>query len=60
MGLHPEYCKRPASEEVINDPTNPRHYWRFRFHVPLEDLVHNQPLVSELHDMILRTNHSIF
>ena len=30
MALSAKYCERPAEEETINDPTNPRHYWRFR------------------------------
>jgi hypothetical protein len=30
MAMSAAYCTRPAREEVINDPTNPKHYWRFR------------------------------
>ena len=30
MALVPWYSKRPPEEETINDPTNSRHYWRFR------------------------------
>jgi hypothetical protein len=26
----PRYSSRPASEEVINDPTVSKHYWRYR------------------------------
>lgn len=29
MALKEDYAKRPANEETINNPTNPRHYWRF-------------------------------
>lgn len=40
---------RPAREETINDPTNPKHYWRFRMHVPLEKLLGDTIFLSELH-----------
>ncbi len=33
MALSAEYCRRPALEEVINDPTVAKHYWRFRYGV---------------------------
>eukprot|EP00884_Botryococcus_braunii_P017590 jgi/Botrbrau1/4514/Bobra.60_2s0005.1 len=55
MGMCPEYCGRAASDEVINDPSNPRHYWRFRFHVKLEELIANKPFVANIHDMLLRS-----
>ena len=32
MALKEEYTTRPAAEETINDPTNPKHYWRYRMH----------------------------
>lgn len=30
LALKEEYTARPAKEETINDPTNPKHYWRYR------------------------------
>ena len=40
MALSSEYAsQRPSQEEVINDPTVPKHYWRFRIHTPLEALL---------------------
>lgn len=29
LALKEVYSRRPAKEETINNPTNPRHYWRF-------------------------------
>ncbi|KAL6774611.1 DPE2 [Auxenochlorella protothecoides x Auxenochlorella symbiontica] len=29
---------RPASEETINAPSNPEHYWRYRMHLTLREL----------------------
>lgn len=30
--LKEEYTTRPASEETITDPTNPKHYWRYHMY----------------------------
>jgi 4-alpha-glucanotransferase len=30
FALMPRYSQRPAKEEVINDPTVTKHYWRYR------------------------------
>lgn len=30
FGLVSRYTDRPAAEEVINDPTTTKHYWRYR------------------------------
>ena len=48
MGLSAEYAARPAAEETINDPTNNRHYWRYRMHVGLEDLLADGALLATL------------
>lgn len=39
FALTQTYNQRPAQEEQINDPSNPTHYWRYRSHVPVEDLL---------------------
>lgn len=53
MALREEYCERPANEETINDPTNPRHYWRFRIHVPMETLIKDVELLSSIQELLL-------
>lgn len=32
LALKDKYTTRPATEETINDPTNPKHYWRYRMY----------------------------
>ncbi|KDP35768.1 hypothetical protein JCGZ_10848 [Jatropha curcas] len=44
LALKEEYMTRPATEETINDPTNPKHYWRYRVHVTLESLMKDKAL----------------
>ena len=38
--------------ERINEPANPRHYWRYRMHITLEELLDAGKFNSGLHDMI--------
>lgn len=44
--------ENPA-EELINVPANPRHYWRYRMHLTLEDLATEEAFNSHLRSMIL-------
>lgn len=53
VALSPKYVGRSAAEETINDPTNPRHYWRYRTHYTLEDLLADEPLLADLQALLL-------
>ena len=44
----------PQSER-INIPANPNHYWRYRMHISIEDLIANHELVNRITGM-LRTS----
>ncbi|XP_044468053.1 4-alpha-glucanotransferase DPE2 [Mangifera indica] len=52
LALKEEYTARPAAEETINDPTNPKHYWRFRVHVTLESLLKDKELKATIKDLV--------
>ncbi|KHN08918.1 4-alpha-glucanotransferase DPE2 [Glycine soja] len=52
LALKEEYTTRPATEETINDPTNPKHYWRFRVHVTLESLIKDNDLQTTIKDLV--------
>jgi 4-alpha-glucanotransferase len=41
----------PASEQ-INNPSNRYHYWRYRMHVYVEDLVSNSAFCDQVRDMV--------
>ena len=53
LGLSDKYCKRPALEEVINDPTVAKHYWRYRMHITLDDLMQDRTWVQQIRTMVL-------
>lgn len=39
-------------EELINIPANPRHYWRYRMHITLEQLNAEKELNNRIREMI--------
>ena len=40
------------NEERINIPANPKHYWKYRMHISLEDLMESNEFNDELHGYI--------
>jgi 4-alpha-glucanotransferase len=71
LALSPRYYGRPAAEEIINDPTNPRHYWRWRMAPSIEELLADGDLIATIHhlhlvsgrvaaeDLALSTSHGV-
>ncbi len=43
-------------EEQINVPANPRHYWRYRMHLPIEDLIAHTDFNNYVKDKIDNSN----
>ncbi len=48
MGIDESIRRENAEEERINVPSNPRHYWRYRMHLTLEQLLNEQQFNTEL------------
>ena len=44
-----------ANAERINIPANPRHYWRYRIHVNIEDLIANKEYNDAVRELIKET-----
>lgn len=42
-------------DEQINVPANPRHYWRYRMHLTIEDLMADNAFNAMIRDMISRS-----
>ncbi|XP_039055458.1 4-alpha-glucanotransferase DPE2-like [Hibiscus syriacus] len=55
LALKEEYATRPAMEGTINDPTNPKHYRRYRVHVTMESLMEDKELKATIKDLIQRS-----
>ncbi|XP_026425002.1 4-alpha-glucanotransferase DPE2-like [Papaver somniferum] len=60
LALKEEYTKsRPAAEETINDPTNPKHYWRYRVHVSLETLMNDKEIKTKIRSIVQSSGRSL-
>ena len=44
-----------ANAERINIPANPRHYWRYRMHINIEDLIANKEYNDNIKELIQHT-----
>jgi len=59
LGMSEELRRENPHEERINNPANPKHYWRYRMHISLEQLLKETAFNKELRDYIInsgRTN----
>ncbi len=52
MGMDGKLRLENAGAERINNPGNPNHYWRYRMHVSLEDLLANSEFNTDLREML--------
>ncbi len=48
LGCSEELRRENPAEERINQPADPKHYWRYRMHIALEDLIKNKAFCEEL------------
>jgi 4-alpha-glucanotransferase len=52
MGMNDAIRRENPDEERINVPANPKHYWRYRMHLFLEDLIKEKGFNAELKEYI--------
>ena len=52
LGMSEKLRRENPHEERINNPANPNHYWNYRMHLTLEQLVKEESFNKELHDYI--------
>ena len=52
VGMEAALRKEDAYSEQINEPSNPKHYWRFRFHMNMEDLVKENGLNDKIRSLV--------
>lgn len=46
LGMSESVRRVDPREERINDPANPKHYWQYRLHLHLEDLIENKDFTT--------------
>jgi 4-alpha-glucanotransferase len=55
LGMDAALRRENPQDERINIPSNPKHYWRYRMHFPLEDLKNATGFNGELQKMVLES-----
>jgi 4-alpha-glucanotransferase len=48
LGMDEGLRRKNPTEERINIPADPKHYWRYRMHLPLEKLLETQSFNEEI------------
>ena len=49
-----------ANKERINVPANPRHYWRYRLHLNIDELLQNHDYINKVQRMVEEGNRRVF
>eukprot|EP00121_Abeoforma_whisleri_P014443 Awhi_evm1s13319 len=52
LGMNDQLKKEVPQSEQINVPSNPTHYWRYRFHLNIEDLCKETEFNNDIRKMI--------
>lgn len=52
LGMDGKLRLQDAQAERINNPGNPNHYWRYRFHIALEDLMKETGFNAMIRELI--------
>ena len=55
FALEPSLRVKNVEQERINVPANPRNYWKYRMHVPIETLMKSRKLKSLIASMLEQT-----
>jgi len=58
MGIDASIRRSNPNEERINVPANPTHYWRYRMHIPLEQLLEAEQFNQEWYHLIQSSGRS--
>ena len=59
VGMDAQLRRPSAATEQINDPADPQHYWRFRFHLTLEQLMEAEGLNKKIEGMVKQSGRAI-
>lgn len=55
LGIDEQIRLADASAERINIPANPHHYWRYRMHVNIEDLLNNHKFCDDIMELVTQS-----
>ena len=52
LGINENIRRENPDVERINIPANPNHYWQYRMHISLEDLLKQKMFTTEIKDLV--------
>jgi 4-alpha-glucanotransferase len=52
LGMDTDLRLENPFAEQINEPSNPKHYWRYRLHIPVEVILEHKDLINKVKTMI--------
>ena len=52
LGMDANLRRANPNEERINIPADPKHYWNYRMHLRLEDLIIDKGFITQLHTIV--------
>ena len=52
LGMSEKLRREDPATERINNPANPKHYWQYRMHISLEELIKEKEFNEELKDYV--------
>jgi 4-alpha-glucanotransferase len=55
LGMSETLRRANPEEERINQPADPKHYWRYRMHIPLEKLLKEKEFNEELRGYVIHS-----
>ena len=55
LGMSETLRRENPLEERINNPANPKHYWQYRMHIPLEELIKQKEFNEELKGYVVHS-----
>lgn len=55
LAINEELRLPDANAERINIPANPHHYWRYRMHLNIDDMINNQRFCDDIAEMITQS-----
>ena len=55
LGISETLRRENPNEERINDPSNSKHYWQYRMHIHLEDLIKEKEFNEELSGYVVNS-----
>ncbi len=56
LGISASLRRENPAEERINIPADPKHYWRYRMHITLEDLLAADSFNTEIQTLVQQSN----